>query len=72
MDIVEISERAWHLAHTARFLRDAIRELESEVAVNGALPADLAGLMAHLARIAKAIEEKRNGDPPLTLPPKAG
>jgi hypothetical protein len=64
MTFPEISERAWHLAHTAKFLRDAIRELEKTANENGYLPADLAGLMAHLSRVATAIENRRAGDSP--------
>jgi hypothetical protein len=64
MTFPEISERAWHLAKFARILRDDIRELEKNADANGYLPADLAGLMARLCRVAKAIENRRAGDSP--------
>jgi hypothetical protein len=64
MNLPEISSRAWHLARTARFLRDEIRLLEAALSVSGSPPADLAGLMGHLGRIAKTIENPRAGDSP--------
>lgn len=64
MTLPDIFARAWHLAKFARILRDDIRALEKTSNENGGLPADLAGLLAHLCRVATAIENRREGDSP--------
>jgi len=56
MTLPEISDRVWRLAHKAGALRGEIHRLAEEADRNGALPADVAGLLAHLRRVALAVE----------------